>query len=173
VFTPITRPRPSSSGPPELPGLIAASVCTTRFTREPSGASMLRRTDETTPSVSVRSSPSGLPIASAVSPTRTSRESPSGSGLNFPRGRIFSSARSFERSRPTTRARYRLPPPRKRIVTTGPPAITWAFVTIEPRWSIRKPLPVATPSSRLGRPSGSGVPRGRASMRTTPSRARA
>jgi hypothetical protein len=105
VFTPITRPRASSSGPPELPGLIAASVCTTRFTRDPSGASMLRRTEETTPSVSVRSSPSGLPIASAVSPTRTARELPSGSGRSFPRGLIFRSARSLERSRPTIRAR--------------------------------------------------------------------
>jgi hypothetical protein len=28
VFIPMSRPALSSSGPPELPGLIAASVCT-------------------------------------------------------------------------------------------------------------------------------------------------
>ena len=33
VFMPITSPRRLSSGPPELPGLIAASVCSMSFVR--------------------------------------------------------------------------------------------------------------------------------------------
>ena len=60
---PITRPAASSSGPPELPGLIAASVWMTLSIAKPLGAWIWRCSAETTPVVSVRSSPNGLPIA--------------------------------------------------------------------------------------------------------------
>ena len=67
---PITRPVSSSSGPPELPGLIGASVWMTSSIEKPLGALIERPMPETMPSVAVRSRPNGLPIAIAVSPTR-------------------------------------------------------------------------------------------------------
>ena len=68
-LTPITRPQASSSGPPELPGLIGASVWMTLSIWKPLGAWIWRPRPETMPSVAVRSRPNGLPIAIAVSPT--------------------------------------------------------------------------------------------------------
>ena len=65
----MTRPRLSSSGPPELPGLIGASVWMTLSIWKPLGARISRPRPETMPAVAVRSRPSGLPIAMAVSPT--------------------------------------------------------------------------------------------------------
>ncbi len=62
-FTPITRPLESSSGPPELPGLRAASVWITSSIEKPFGALICRPSALTTPVVSVRSRPYGLPIA--------------------------------------------------------------------------------------------------------------
>jgi hypothetical protein len=63
VLTPITRPAESSSGPPELPGLMAASVCTTPRIVRPVTASISRLSALTMPVVSVWSRPNGLPIA--------------------------------------------------------------------------------------------------------------
>ena len=68
-LTPITRPVSSSSGPPELPGLIGASVWMTSSIEKPLGAWIERPMPETMPSVAVRSRPNGLPMAIAVSPT--------------------------------------------------------------------------------------------------------
>ena len=56
-FTPITRPAESSSGPPELPGLSAASVWITPSIEKPFGALISRSRALTTPVVSVRSRP--------------------------------------------------------------------------------------------------------------------
>ena len=61
--TPMTRPVASSSGPPELPWLIAVSVWIAFGIVMPSGAWMSRPTALTMPAVIVRSSPNGLPIA--------------------------------------------------------------------------------------------------------------
>ncbi len=63
VLTPMSRPELSSSGPPELPGLMAASVWMTFL--------MVRRLTDwisrpkalTTPQVKVWSRPKGLPMA--------------------------------------------------------------------------------------------------------------
>ena len=63
ALIPITRPAASSSGPPELPGFRAASVCSAPLIANPFGAVMSRFRAETTPVVSVRSRPKGLPIA--------------------------------------------------------------------------------------------------------------
>ena len=82
---PMTWPRAFTSGPPELPGLIGASVwiaskktcgvvplaapgCTGRFTAL------------TIPLVTVSASPSGEPIATTGSPTATPAELPSDEG---------------------------------------------------------------------------------------------
>ena len=54
---PITRPSASISGPPELPGLIAASVWMTSEIVKPLGALICRCSAETIPEVTVRSSP--------------------------------------------------------------------------------------------------------------------
>ena len=77
-----------SSGPPELPGLIAASVWTTFSSTAPFGSGTSRPSAETTPAVTVGppSRPSALPIATTHSPTRSWLESPSRSvGSGSPR----------------------------------------------------------------------------------------
>ena len=63
VLMPITSPREETSGPPELPGLRAASVCTTSSISRPVWARNERPSAETTPAVTVDSKPSGLPMA--------------------------------------------------------------------------------------------------------------
>ena len=73
VFTPMTWPRALSSGPPELPGLIGASVWMTWSIVKRFGAVIRRWSALTIPAVAVRSSPNGLPIATTGSPTRTRR----------------------------------------------------------------------------------------------------
>src|SRR6185369_6592004 len=80
-LTPMTLPPSSSSGPPELPGLIAASVWMTSSIWKPLGACSVRPRLETMPSVTVRSSPKGLPMAIATSPTVTPVESANCRGL--------------------------------------------------------------------------------------------
>ena len=83
VLIPMTSPAASISGPPELPGLIAASVWITSVIRKPlTSAGIWRCLAETTPVVSVRSRPKGLPIATTGSPTCDVRgRAPSFSGL--------------------------------------------------------------------------------------------
>ena len=61
--TPITSPRALNSGPPELPGLICVVVWIYV------SPSKFRRRLETMPWLTLRSSPSGLPIANTVSPS--------------------------------------------------------------------------------------------------------
>ena len=69
VLTPTTSPRMLTSGPPEFPGLIGASVCT-KICGE-SGVTC-RATAETIPCVRLLRSPFGLPNANTVSPWRRS-----------------------------------------------------------------------------------------------------
>jgi len=143
-FTPITCAFASSSGPPELPGLMAASVWITESISKPFGASMWRPTAETMPSVAVRSSPKGLPIATVGSPIRTVRESANCSGLT-PSGIAFwsmlTTARSSDGSVPTTFPSSDWPREPKRTITRLDAPTTWAFVTSLPSREIRKPVP--------------------------------
>ncbi len=78
---PTTAPVPSTSAPPELPGLIAASVwIASRYgVGEPSSpdSGPARSRAETMPAVTVPASPSGEPIAMTGSPTASWSESPS------------------------------------------------------------------------------------------------
>ena len=60
VFTPMTWPRALRSGPPELPGLIGASVWMTWSIVKRFGAVMRRCSALTIPDVTVRSSPNGI-----------------------------------------------------------------------------------------------------------------
>ena len=88
VFMPITRPAESSSGPPELPGLMAASVWIAprifRWSAESVMTSFL--SPEMMPWVRVWSSPKGFPIASTDCPTCRFFEVPRGRGFMFRRG---------------------------------------------------------------------------------------
>ena len=77
VLMPITSPREDTSGPPELPGLSAASVWITSSISRPVRARSDRPSAEITPAVTVDSKPSGLPIATASWPRRSFLESPS------------------------------------------------------------------------------------------------
>ena len=82
VFMPMTSPRRLSSGPPELPGLIAASVWSISLER-PSVTGTARSVALMTPTVTVCRKPNGLPIAITQSPAAICDESPnlaSGSG---------------------------------------------------------------------------------------------
>ena len=99
---PITWPSPLISGPPELPGLIAASVWITSEIEKPLGAWIWRWSAETMPLVTVRSRAKGLPMATTGSPTCTLAESPSGSGLAPSVLSTLRRAMSLEGSEPTT-----------------------------------------------------------------------
>jgi hypothetical protein len=72
VLMPITSPFSLSKGPPELPGLIAASVCkkSTRLSGIPTCAEE-RAKVLIIPRVTVLFKPTGLPTAIAQSPTST------------------------------------------------------------------------------------------------------
>ena len=76
VLMPITSPEEETSGPPELPGLSAASVWITSPINRPFCARIERPTALTMPAVTVDWKPSGLPIAIAICPARTALESP-------------------------------------------------------------------------------------------------
>ena len=87
-LTPTTWPRRLTSGPPELPGLIAASVCTALMYDE--GSSSLpppvvtgRSSALTMPAVTVELRPSGEPRATTPSPIRRVLEAPSDAGGRF------------------------------------------------------------------------------------------
>ena len=100
---PITRPRASKSGPPELPWLIGASVwiASTRLNLEVS-ESTERFVAETTPTASEFSFPNGLPIAATGSPTVTAAESPRGTGASAcAEGATLISPTSSNTSQPT------------------------------------------------------------------------
>jgi hypothetical protein len=60
---PTISPRAVTSGPPELPGFNAASVCNTSSIRRPERLRSERPSALTTPAVTVHANPRGLPIA--------------------------------------------------------------------------------------------------------------
>src|SRR5258707_747635 len=74
VLMPTTAPHRSTSGPPEFPGLIGASVWIIGCSARPG---RMRLSPLTMPRVIVCSRPIGLPIATTSSPTRSADESPS------------------------------------------------------------------------------------------------
>ncbi len=77
---PITWPDALISGPPELPGLIEASVWIAFGIVNWFGAVIVRPVALMMPAVTVLGSPNGLPIAITLSPTCTASELPNGSG---------------------------------------------------------------------------------------------
>src|SRR3954454_15008530 len=145
-LTPITWPRPSSSGPPELPGLIAASVWIALAIGKPLGDWIVRPRAETTPTVTVPASPNGEPMAIAWSPGASEFESPSASGFRPPLtlpGSILSTARSDDGSLPTSCARIGVWSEPTRTEKLLKPSTTWSLVTMWPWLSKTKPEPEA------------------------------
>jgi len=67
VLIPTSKPLASTSAPPELPGLMAASVCM-KFSKV-DRPNWLRPRALTMPEVTVCPTPKGLPMASTESPT--------------------------------------------------------------------------------------------------------
>ena len=91
---PMTAPCALSSGPPELPGLIEASVCRALMYEAllpwPSLEATGRFLALTMPVVTVPDRPKGAPMAMVASPTATLSELPSGSGLSVAPAAFFS-----------------------------------------------------------------------------------
>ena len=153
---PITFPVASMSGPPEFPGLIGASVCSTSSISKLLGAWIVRWTAEMTPVVRVRSRPKGLPMAMAGSPTCTPLEEPRVSGVRWaPAGSTWSSAMSVDSSLPSTFAST-LCLFWNWTLTLVAPLTTWALVRMVPALSRTKPEPVASPCCSWGRPKSNG-----------------
>src|ERR671912_247926 len=149
-LTPITRPPMSRSGPPEFPGLMAASVWMALMKDWSSSSPGVtgRSRALTIPDVTVESSPSGAPTATTWSPTTTSSERPNVSGVRSVRSTL-TTARSYEESCPTTRPSSCLPLARTTVISplSATLATTWLFVTMWPRPSYTQPDPVPAPSA--------------------------
>ena len=122
------------SGPPELPGLMAASVWI-RSSRMTVALSWMRRPfAETTPWVTVFwNSPSGLPMATTVAPTGAFSESASAAATS-PCAGTLSTAISVCGSRPTSVAfTVRLSKKTTSNDAPTPPrpfSTTWLFVAM-------------------------------------------
>ncbi|MBP1621654.1 MAG: hypothetical protein H6Q02_2421 [Acidobacteria bacterium] len=99
---PTASPRRLTSGPPELPKLIAASVWM-KFSNEESERPSTRPLAETMPTVTVWSMFNGLPTAITHSPTRSRCALPRFRYGNWRSGLVtLSRAMSVAGSRPTT-----------------------------------------------------------------------
>src|SRR5262245_37368010 len=97
-FTPTTRPVRSTSGPPELPGLMAASGSTAVMYDESVPESLVvtgRFSALTMPAVTVELRPSGEPNATTWSPTRSTRAEPRLAGGSVGAPFTYSTARSY------------------------------------------------------------------------------
>src|SRR5699024_8895115 len=147
---PITCPAESNNGPPELPGLIAAStwIALVIVASERSDSSLAitgRSRAEMIPVVTVESSPSGLPTAMTGSPTSRLSELPSVPGVRLSGASLIcTTARSVVGSAPTTSAWYNRPSTIM-ICSFSAPAMTWLFVRIRPSSSMTTPEPAPAP----------------------------
>src|SRR4051794_38046880 len=126
-----------TSGPPELPGLIAASVWIAGYVVEvfcDSPTDTGRFSELTIPLVTVASRPKGDPIATTGSPTCSRLESPSFAGLSPDTLFALMTARSVTGSLPTTVAVA--VEPSLKLTEMSPfccaRSTTWLFVRISP-----------------------------------------
>src|SRR4030042_3424234 len=102
---PMMSPRLLQRGPPELAGLIAASVWITSNNDSWLDMLILRLSALTMPEVTLPSNPSGLPTAIANSPATRSAELPRVAAGRL-EASILMTARSVSESVPTTWASY-------------------------------------------------------------------
>src|SRR5262249_38655575 len=143
VLMPTTSPWEDTSGPPELPGLSAASVWITSSMSRPERARSDRPSAETTPVVTVDSNPSGLPMAITSWPRLSSLELPSAAAGSVTGASTRTSARSVSGSSPTTRA-VRLRPSTVVTLTRAAAApTTWLLVSTSPSPAGRSGAPGA------------------------------
>ena len=141
VLIPTTRPSPSISGPPELPGFRSASVWITPSMARPERLESERPNALTMPSVTVRARPKGEPSAMTNEPTRSSFESPSSTWSRSPSALSRRSARSVVGSSPTTSART-VRPSGSSASTAAAPWTTWLFVRARRSGETRTPDPL-------------------------------
>ena len=125
VLTPTSLPSRSTSAPPELPGLIEASVWMKFW--KPTPGTLLRPTAETMPEVTVWPTPNGFPTATTKSPTRSASLSASGIAVRLSAS-IRIRATSVSGSEPTNSA-FTLRPSARVTVTSSAPSITWWLVS--------------------------------------------
>ena len=135
---PISSPAELSRAPPELPGLMAASVWmkdSIPFWEAPTWRALALMI----PAVTVDVRLNGFPMASTHSPTFSASESPmmiAGRSV----ASILISARSVVASSPMTLALYSRLSLRVTIISSAP-STTWLFVTIYPSSEIMTPEP--------------------------------
>ena len=137
LLMPIRLPFASTSAPPELPGLIGASVWMKSSKRlMPSD---VRPSAETMPDVTVWPKPKAFPIASTGSPTSTCSSEPNvidGS----PVASAFSTARSLSGSEPVMRALSTRPSANTSWMSSAPET-TWWLVSTYPSGETMTPEP--------------------------------
>src|SRR5574340_1577840 len=152
VLMPTSWPSIFTSAPPELPGLIAASVWIASITVFWLSASPLvdtgRSSAETIPEVTVPARPSGEPIATTGCPTCRFAEVPSSTGVRSVRPATLMTAMSDVGSAPTTVAGAVVPSENATVsLPFGPaPAATWLLVRISP--SEDRMMPDPSPCAR-------------------------
>ena len=135
----MTAPFMSTSAPPELPGLIAASVCTALITVSWLAPEVCSEDEvrtgrfraETMPEVTVADSPSGQPMATTGWPTDRSAELPSTAGVRPETPSALITARSSVAVVPTTVADA-VVPSLNRTSRVVAPSTTWLLVRIRP-----------------------------------------
>ena len=150
VLTPITSARELTSGPPELPGLRAASVWITSPIRRPFWARSERPTALTMPAVTVDSKPSGLPIATATWPCRTFLELPIVAAGRRSAVSALKTAMSVSGSRPRMRAGKCRPSLRASSMAVTP-STTWLLVRTRPSGAMMVPEPEPSCPMRVPR----------------------
>ncbi len=160
VLMPTTLPDASARGPPELPGLMAASVWMTFSIGRPSWPRMERPSALTTPAVTVLWKPRGLPMATTSWPTTRFSASPSAATTGSSSGVKRTTPRSLGGSSPSTSAGTDVPsenvtlispPPSRRPPALPRPRTTWLLVTavaVVPSVPRTTPLPPPRPSWR-------------------------
>ncbi len=149
VTMPTTAPSAVTSGPPELPGLAAASNWI-RLTMSwvPSRERWTRLKPETTPEVIVGPMPNGKPTAMTSSPGARSAVPRRVAGTRSS-GTVFAwiTARSFSGCTPTTVASDSVPSA-KTTPSLSPPATTWRLVRMIPLSTMTTPVPTLFSMSR-------------------------
>src|SRR3954469_2148598 len=139
VGMPMTAPVASTSAPPLLPGLIGALVWITAGRATPPPSLTVRLVALTMPCVTLERRPSGLPIASAYSPTRTREESAKVAGRSLALG-TDTTARSPWGKEPTSAPGW-VEPSARVTRKVFEPATTCALVTTWPAVSSAMPEP--------------------------------
>jgi hypothetical protein len=141
---PATCPRSLISGPPELPGLTAASNWMSPAMSPARCRVSTRSRAETTPLVVVAVSPSGLPTATTSSPTARPPPSTAGTSVSgsFAGARVAMSCRG---SLAETVAADSVPSA-KVSLTALAPSTTWNAVSTVPSALTITPVPVAVVS---------------------------